>query len=732
MVVIMNVHPAIASTKMHASLPFRAAFSSFAVIALLSIHAAATEPNPTAVTNPLLTESTLPYHLPPFAAIKDEHFAPAFEQGMADELEEVGRITGDPAPASFDNTIVALERSGALLDRVTTVFGILTGSYTNPALDQLEASLSPRLAAHRDAIYLNRPLYTRVRDLYESRAQLGLDAESLRLLERYHLDFVRAGAKLSSAEQEALKAKNAELAALSTQFKQNVLKETNASAIIVDTRQELAGLSDATIAAAASMAKAAGHEGKYLLRLTNTTGQPAYSALESRALRQRIMAASLARGSRGGDFDNRAIVTRVAKLRAERAELLGYENHAAYEVELQTARSVAAINRLLAQLAPSAVANARREAADMQTTIDSTKGGYTLGAADWDYNTEKVRQTRYAFNKDELKPYYESTRVLEDGVFYAATHLYGITFKRRTDLQGYSPDMSVYEVFNENGSPLALFLCDLYARPNKRGGAWMNAYVPQNGLTGRKPVIAIHLNVTKPADEQPTLLTHDEVNTLFHEFGHALHGMFSAVKYPKFAGTRVPRDFVEFPSQVNEMWATWPEVLQHYARHYQTGAPIPQDLLDKVEAATKFNQGYTTTELVAANVIDQAWHQLKATDVPDAAGVNEFEAAALHKAGLDFGPVPPRYRSTYFSHIFAGGYSAGYYSYFWSEVLDAATVEWIKTHGGLTRDNGDRFRSILLSRGGSREALDLFRDFTGGDPDIRPLLARRGLDGAAQ
>jgi peptidyl-dipeptidase Dcp len=684
------------------------------------------------VTNPLLTESTLPYHLPPFAAIKNEHFAPAFEKGMEDELEEVATIASNSAAANFDNTIIALERSGELLDRVETVFGILTGAYTNLALDQLEASLSPRLAAHRDSIYLNRALFTRVHQLYEDRAKLGLDAEPLRVLERYHLDFVRAGAQLSSAEQDALKAMNAELAALSTQFKQNLLKETNAAAVLVDTREELAGLSDASISSAASAAKAGGHEGKYLLRLTNTTGQPAYSALESRELRQRIMAASLARGSHGGDFDNRSIVTRMAKLRAQRAVLLGYSSHAAYEVELQTARSVDAINRMLAQLAPPAVANARREAAEMQTTIDSTTGGYTLGAADWDYNTEKVRQAKYAFNKDELKPYYESTRVLEDGVFYAATRLYGITFQRRADLRGYSPDMSVYEVFNEDGSALALFLCDLYARANKRGGAWMNAYVPQNGLTGDKPVVGIHLNVTKPADGEPTLLSHDEVNTLFHEFGHALHGMFSAVKYPKFAGTRVPRDFVEFPSQVNEMWATWPEVLQHYARHYQTGEPIPQALLDKVEAAKKFNQGYATTELVAANVIDQAWHQLKATDVPDAAGVNDFEAAALRKAGLDFGPVPPRYRSTYFAHIFAGGYSAGYYSYFWSEVLDAATVEWIKTHGGLTRASGDRFRSTLLSRGGSREALDLYRDFTGGDPDIRPLLARRGLNGAAQ
>jgi peptidyl-dipeptidase Dcp len=716
---------------MRDSLPFQTAISSLAIMALLSLKSAA-EPAPSALNNPLLNKSTLPYHLPPFADIRDEHFELAFEKGMADELEEVEKIVGDPAAATFGNTIVALERSGELLGRVETVFGILTGAYTNLALDQLEASLSSRLAAHRDAIYLNRPLFTRLHQLHADRAKLGLDAESLRVLERYHLDFVRAGAQLSSEEQDALKVMNAELAALSTQFKQNVLKETNASAVLVETREELAGLSEATIASAASAAQAAGHKNKYLLRLTNTTGQPAYSALENRALRQRIMAASIARGSRGGEFDNRGIVTRMAKLRAQRAQLLGYPSHAAYEVELQTARSVEAINRMLAQLAPPAVANARREATEMQAIIDSVQGGYTLSDADWDFNTEKVRQAKYAFNKDELKPYYESTRVLEDGVFYAATRLYGITFKRRADLQGYSPDMSVYEVFNEDGSPLALFLCDLYARSNKRGGAWMNAYVPQNGLTGDKPVVGIHLNVTKPADGQPTLLSHDEVNTLFHEFGHALHGMFSAVKFPKFAGTLVPRDFVEFPSQVNEMWATWPEILQHYAKHYQTGEAIPQALLDKVEAAKKFNQGYATTELVAANVIDQAWHQLTAADVPDVAGVNDFEAAALKKAGLDFGPVPPRYRSTYFSHIFAGGYSAGYYSYFWSEVLDAATVDWIKAHGGLLRENGDRFRKTLLSRGGSREALDLYRDFTGGDPNIQPMLVRRGLDRAPQ
>ena len=700
--------------------------------ALLLTSCVAAEPAaPVPAPNPLLSRSSLPYQLPPFAQIKDEHFFPAFEQGMSENLQEVAIIAGNPAVPTLENTIIALERSGELLGRTSTAFGILTGAFTNPNLDQLDSALSPRLAAHSDAIRLNHALFQRVKSLYDRRQSLGLDAESARLLERYYKDFIRAGALLSEADKTVLKAMNTELASLSTQFKQNLLKETNASAVLADTRAELAGLSDAAITAAASAAKAAGQEGKFLIRLTNTTGQPPLASLSNRALREKIMAASLARGSRGGEFDTRPVITRLATLRAERAALLGYANHAAFQLEEQTARTVDTVNRLLAQLAPPAVANARREAADMQALIAAAGGGYALAAGDWEYNAEKVRLARYAFDENELKPYYELKRVLEDGVFYAATRLYGITFKARPELKGYSPDMMVYEVFNEDGSPLALFLGDFYARPNKRGGAWMNAYVPQNGLDGAKPVIGNHLNVPKPPDGEPTLLTHDEVKTLFHEFGHALHGMFSAVKYPRFAGTSVPRDFVEYPSQVNEMWRTWPEVLKHYAKHYQTGEPIPQALLDKIAAAEKFNQGYKTTELVAANVIDQAWHQLKPGEVPGPEGVLDFEAAALKRHGLDFAPVPPRYRSTYFSHIFAGAYSAGYYSYFWSEVLDAHTVEWIKAHGGLTRANGDRFRAALLSRGGSRDALDLFRDFTGSDPDIRPLLARRGLDGAA-
>jgi len=692
-----------------------------------------TNPAPLAAVNPLLTASPLPYQLPPFELIKDEHFLPAFEQGMAENLREIDAIATNTAAPTFNNTIVAMERSGVLLDRAGIAFGILTGALTNPALEKFDGELSPQRAAHSDAITLNPTLFARIKALYDRRAALGLDAESLRLLERYYKDFVRAGALLSESDKTVLKSQNTALASLSTQFKQNLLKETNASAVLVETREELAGLSDAAITAAAGAAKTAGQEGKFLLRLTNTTGQPPLASLQNRALREKMMAASLARGSHGGEFDNRTVVTRIAKLRAERAALLGYPNHAAYQVEEQTARSVDTINRLLVQLAPPAVANARREAAAMQALIDAAGGGFSLAAWDWEFYTEKVRQDRYAFDENELKPYYELKRVLEDGVFYAATRLYGITFKPRPDLKGYSPDMMVYEVFNEDGSPLALFLGDFYARANKRGGAWMNAYVRQNGLDGTKPVIGNHLNVPRPAAGQPTLLTHDEVNTLFHEFGHALHGMFSAVRYPRFAGTSVPRDFVEYPSQVNEMWATWPEILKNYAKHYQTGEPIPPALLAKIEAADQFNQGFSTTELVAANLIDQAWHQLKSGEVPVADGVREFEDAALKKHGLDFAPVPPRYHSTYFSHIFASSaYSAGYYSYFWSEVLDAQTVEWIKAHGGLTRANGERFRSTLLARGGSREALDMFRDFTGSEPDIRHLLARRGLDAAAK
>jgi len=681
--------------------------------------------------NPLLQPSPLPYQLPPFAAIKDDHFAPAFAQGMAEELQEIDAIAGNPAAPTFENTIVALERSGETFARVSRAFGILTGSLTNPNLQKLEKEFAPRFAAHRDTIRLNPALFQRIADLYARLDALGLDAESARLLDRYYKDFVRGGARLNEADQATLKNLNAELARLATQFSQNVLREINASAVVVETRGELAGLAPAAIDAAAAAARALGQDGKYVIRLTNTTGQPPLASLQNRALRERIMAASLARGSHGGDFDNRAIVSRLARLRAERARLLGYPTHAALQLDEQTAGNVDTVNRLLARLAPAAVANARHEAAALQAMVDAEKGNFAVGAADWDFYTEKVRAARYAFDEEQLRPYYEMRRVLVDGVLYAATRLYGITFKERTDLSGYSPDMVVFEVFDTDGSALGLFLADMYARPNKRGGAWANAYVPQAGLFNRKPVIGIHLNVPKPPAGEPTLLTHDEVNTTFHEFGHALHGLFSQVKYPRFAGTNVPRDFVEFPSQVNEMWATWPEIFAHYAKHHRTGEPMPAELLAKVEAADKFNEGYKTTEQLAATILDQAWHQLAPDAVPDAAGVLAFEAAALQQAGVDFPPVPPRYRSTYFSHVFSGGYSAGYYSYLWSEVLDADTVDWFKTHGGLVRANGDHFRATLLSRGGSADAMELYRAFRGGDPEIQPLLRRRGLEAAS-
>jgi peptidyl-dipeptidase Dcp len=690
---------------------------------------AKSSPSPrTAGDNPLLVESTLPYHTPPFDKIKDEHFVPAIEAGMREELKEVDVIAASSEKPTFDNTIVALERTGRLLDRAERTFSNLNAADTNPTRQKIEAEMAPKLSAHRDAIHLHGKLFARIQELYYNRVKLGLDPESAYLLERYYKDFVRAGAKLSEADKEKLKKINAELATLQTQFEQNVLKEKNASSVVVDRREELAGLSDNQIAAAAAAAKDEHKEGKFVLRLLNTTGQPALASLQDRALRERLMQASLSRNSKGGPFDTRDVVIRTAQLRAERAKLLGYENHAAYQLEDQTAGNVPTVNKLLADLAPPAVANARREAADMQKVVDQEKGGFQIAPWDWDFYSEKVRKARYAFDESELKPYYELNHVLLDGVFFAAGKLYGLTFKERHDLPVYQPDVRVFEVYDRDGKPLALFFADYYARPSKRGGAWMNAYVQQSDLFGTKPVVANHLNIPKPPPGEPTLLTHDEVRTAFHEFGHALHGMFSNVKYPRFSGTSVPRDFVEYPSQVNEMWATWPEVLKNYAKHYKTGEPIPQALLDKVVAAEKFNQGFKTTEYLSATLLDQAWHQLNPSDVPKDAIA--FEADALHKAGVDFPPVPPRYRSPYFSHAFAGGYSAGYYSYIWSEVLDADSVEWIKEHGGLKRENGDRFRATLLSRGGSADALGLFKNFVGREPYIEPLLKRRGLDRA--
>ncbi|MEO6873232.1 MAG: M3 family metallopeptidase [Opitutaceae bacterium] len=674
-----------------------------------------------------MTESTLPFHLPPFDLIKAEHFAPAFEAGMTQHLAEVEAIASQSATPTFANTILALERSGQLLNRVSTVFDALAAADTNPAIQAIEITMAPNLSAHYDVVLLNNALFARVDGLFQARKALKLDAESIWLIERYRRDFVRAGALLNDADKTKLKAFNREIAVLQTTFNQNVLKEQNADLVVVDTREELAGLPDSEIAAAAAQAEASGHPGKFALRLVNTTDQPPLASLQNRAVRERLMAASLARGSHGGPYDNREVVSHLVLLRAERAVLLGYANHAEYQLAEQTARNVRTVNQLLTDLTPPALANARREAAAMQAIVDGEKGGFTIGAADWDFYNDKVRAKQYAFDAAQLRPYFELNHVLIDGVFYAATQLYGITFKERHDLPVYQPDVRVFEVFDADGSSLALILIDYYARPSKRGGAWMLEYVSQSQLLGLKPVVANHLNIPKPPPGQPTLLTFDEVTTAFHEFGHALHGMFSQVKYPRFSGTNVPRDFVEYPSQANEMWATWPAIVKHYAKHYVTGEPMPPALLEKMLATTTFNQGFKTTEQLSATLLDQAWHQLTPAEVPPADGVVAFEATALKKAGIDYGPVPPRYRTTYFSHSFSGGYSAGYYSYLWSEVLAADTVDWFKTHGGLTRANGDRFRSLLLSRGGSSDAMGLFINFVGGEPRVEPLLKKRGL-----
>lgn len=684
--------------------------------------------------NPFFAESPLPLHYPQFDKIKDADFAPAFDAGMKQQLDEVEAIANNPAPPTFDNTLIALEKSGAILDRATTVFFSLIGADTNDARKQLQADYSARFAAHSDAINLNGKLFSRIETLYNNRAKLGLDAEGLRLVEKYHDNFVRAGAKLSDADKAKLKDMNAELARLGTKFSQNVLAEVNASYIVVDDARQLDGLSAEQIAAAAEAAKARKLDGKYVIALLNTTGQPALTNLTNRDLRRRIYEASVSRGSKGGEYDNTALVSRIMTLRAQKAALMGFANYAAYGLGNQTAKTPEAVNAMLGQLAPAAVANAKREAADLQAMIDAEqkaagKPGFELQPWDWAFYSEKVRQAKYNFDESQLKPYFELKNVLENGVFFAAGKEFGLSFKQRTDLPVYHDDVTVYDVFDADGSQLAIFIFDPYARESKRGGAWMNAYVSQSGLTGDKPVVANHLNIPKPPAGKPTLLTWDEVTTTFHEFGHALHGMFSDVKYPYFSGTAVPRDFVEFPSQVNEMWADEPTILANYAKHYQNGSAMPQALLDKVIAASKFNQGFATTEYLGAAMLDQSWHQIGVDQVPAAQDVVKFEHEALVKDGIYYAPVPPRYRTTYFSHIM-GGYSAGYYAYIWSEVLDANTQKWFRDNGGLSRANGDHFRKTLLSRGGSVDAMELFRNFAGHEPQIGPLLEKRGLTGA--
>ena len=678
-------------------------------------------------TNPFYEESPLYLNYPRFDRIQDAHYLPAFERGMEEELEEIEAIVNQPDQPSFDNTILALELTGQLLDRVARVFYAISSAHTNDEIRALEQQLAPRLAGHEDNILLNPDLFERVGIIYEQRDDLALEPESMRLIEKYYTEFVRGGAALSVPEQQHMKELNAEIASFETLYSQNILSEVNDLAVIVDTEEELTGLDQALITAAREEAAARDLDGKYVLPLLNTSSQPALASLQNRALREIIHSISLSRGSRGGDFDNTEVLSDVLRLRAERAQLLGYDNHAHFILEDRTAQTVAAVNNRLAELTTPALANVNREAVDLQQMIYDDGQDFELASWDWDFYTEKLRLARYDFDAKELRPYFELNNVLLKGVFFAAEQLYGITFKEQISLPVYQEDVRVFEVYDTTGTTLAIFVADFYARPTKRGGAWMNSYVSQSNLLNTRPIVANHLNITKPSEGEVTLLTFDEVTTMFHEFGHALHGMFSAVEYPYFSGTSVPRDFVEYPSQVNEMWAIWPEVLANYAIHHETGQSMPQELLEKVLSTQTFNQGFETTEYLAASILDQALHQLNPDEIPVGDEIMEFERSTFEGAGIVLDSVPPRYRSTYFNHIM-GGYHAGYYSYIWSEVLDADSVDWFKENGGLTRENGDHFRQTLLSRGGADDAMTLFRKFRGRDPDITPLLERRGLN----
>jgi len=674
--------------------------------------------------------SPLPYQTPPFDRIRDADFAAQFASAMAEQRREVAAITAQPG-VDFANTVAALERSGQMLTRVASAFFNLTSSNTNDVLQKTKAEIAPQLSAHHDGIYLDATLFARVEDLYARRDRLGLDAESLRLIERYRTQFVRAGAKLPEEQKSKLRAINERLAELAAQFQDRVLKEVNAKAIFVEHVTELDGLSESEITAAADLAQARGQPGKWAIALQNTTIQPVLAHLENRAVRERVFNASVARGQ-GGEYDTTHLVVEMVKLRAERAGLLGYETHAAYVVADETAATTDAVNTMQAKLVPAALTNARAELREIQALIDAetrTQGikAFKAAAWDWAFYAERVRKARYAYDETEVRPYFEANRVMEKGVLYAATALFGLQFKERRDIPTYHADVRTFEVFDAKGAPFALLFMDYFARSNKQGGAWMSNFVDQSRLLGLRPVIINNLNVAKPPAGQPALMTFDEVITAFHEFGHALHGLLSDVTFPYFSGTNVPRDFVEFPSQWNEMWALYPDVIVHYATHWQSGQPIPQALLDKLLAARKFNQGFATTEYLAAAIIDQAWHQLTPEQAPAANEVVAFEAAVLKRAGFDLDAVHPRYHTPYFSHIFSVGYAAAYYAYIWSDVLARDGEHWFKSRGGLQRANGDHLRAQVLSKGGSVEASTQFEAFYGGPPDIGPLLEHRGL-----
>lgn len=684
-------------------------------------------------TNPFAAVSTLPFRLPDFAAIREEHYLPAFRAGMAAELAEVDAILSDPTPPTEENLLLALERSGDLLGRVSAAFWNQSSADATPGLDAIEEEVAPLLSEHHDRITLDPRLFARVEALAARVAagEVTLAPDGAHALAELRRDLVRAGAALDEEGRARVTALNARLSTLEAAFSRELLADSNDSALLVTDEAELAGLAAGAIAAARQAAEDRGLDG-WLLELSLFSSQPQLAALKDRDVRRRLHAASLVRGARGGEHDTRATVLEIARLRAERAALLGYPHHAAYVAEDGTARTAEAVAAMLARLAPAAAANARAEAADLEAALREDEPGATLEGADWPYYAELVRARRYALDDAALRPYLELERVVHEGVFRAARDLFGLTFAERTDLVGYHPQVRIYEVRNEDGSELGLFLADWYTRASKQGGAWMNSLVDQSHLLGTLPVVVNNLNIPRPPDGEPTLLTWDEVTTLFHEFGHALHGLLSDVRLPSQSGTEVPRDVVEFPSQVNEMWAWEPSLLAHYARHHETGEPLPEAWVETLRASRQFNQGFMTTEYLAAALLDQAWHRLTPEQVPASVeDVEAFEAAALEAAGVAVPAVAPRYRTTYFNHVFGGGYAAAYYSYIWAEVLDADTVEWFAENGGLTRANGDRFRAALLSRGGSADMGDLFRDLRGRDADIAPLLVRRGLDAGA-
>ena len=672
--------------------------------------------------NPFAQRSTLEYELPPFALIKEEHYLPAFYEACAAQLAEVQAILDTPGGATFENTIVALEKSGQYLGRVLRVFYNKSSSDTNDALDAIEEELAPKFAAHQDAISLNPVLFKRIKDLYDARESLGLNTEDAWLLERYYKDLIHKGAHLTEAQRDRLKQLNEELSSLQTQFSKNVLADTNDLAILVNSVEELDGLSENQIAAAAAAAKDRGHEGKWLSGMVNFTGNPVLDSLTNRALHKKIMEASLLKANRDNDNDNKQVLLKMVKLRAERAKLFGSDTHAENVIAVQTAEHPDNVHAMLRKIAPAAARNAKAEAEDLKKSA-----GTDIESWDWGFYTEKVRVEKYNIDTTKMRPYFELERVLHDGVFFAANKLFGVTFKERPDLVTYHPEARAFEINNEDGTKVGLFIGDFYTRDSKRGGAWMNNLVDQNFLFNQLPVVVNNLNIPKPPAGKPTLLTYDETTTLFHEFGHAIHGFLSQVKYPRVSGTSVQRDFVEFPSQVNEMWILWPEVVENYARHHETGEKLPQEWIDSLKAASTFNEGHATTSYLAAATLDLAWHSLNIEQAAQVSEVVAFEAQAIKDYGLDFAPVPTRYRSTYFSHIFAGGYSSGYYGYIWSEVLDADTVDWFKENGGLKRENGEHFKNTLLGRGGSIDSMQMFRNFRGRDSKIEPLLKRRGL-----